>query len=72
MPKNNNMGLIRLVLTAILVLLVLGIISEISKFLFGERIAWFVTVIVLILGVLWLLSKEGQKRIKQLLDDAGL
>ncbi len=71
MTKDNT-GLARLALVAILVLLFLAIVSEVTKLIFNDTVAWFVTVLVLILGILWLLSRDGQKKLKDLLDDAGL
>ena len=72
MAKDKNPGLIKLVLVAILVLLLLAIVSEVMKLIFNDTIAWFATVIVLILGIMWLLSRDGQKKLKDLLNDAGL
>ena len=72
MAKDKNPGLIKLVLVAILVLLFLAIVSEVMKLIFNDTIAWFATVIVLILGILWLLGRDGQKKISEMLKDAGL
>ncbi len=64
--------LVKLVLVLILVLLVLSLISRFFALVFGNTLGDIFVLIVLIIAVLWLLSKKGQRKVKKLLDEVGL
>ncbi len=71
MAKKNYSGLVKALLVLLLVILVLAFVSKMLDFVLGSTLGDIAMIFVLIVGVLWLLSKEGQKKIKNLLNEAG-
>ena len=69
--KKNYQGLIKAILILLLVILLLSFISKILDLVFGSNLGDIAMILVLIVGVVWLLSKEGQQRIKAILNEAG-
>ena len=69
MAKDNTMGIVKIVLIIILALLLLSLASTFLDFVFGGGVARIITLVILVLVVIWLLSKEGQRKVKTLLRD---
>ncbi len=64
--------LVKLILILILVLLVLSLISKFFALVFGNTLGGIFALIALVIAVLWLLTKKGQRKVKEVLDDIGL
>ena len=69
--KRNYQGLIKTIFVLLLVLLLLLFISKILDFVLGGSLGDIAMIFVLIIGILWLLSKDGQQKIKDILSEAG-
>jgi len=56
----------------VLALLVILLVSQVARIVFGNSLAEIAITLVLIIAILWLLTREGKDKIRRLLDDAGL
>lgn len=72
MPRDEDAGLIRAILVVVLALLVILLVSQVARIVFGNSLAEIAITLVLIIAILWLLTREGKDKIRRLLDDAGL
>ena len=70
--RKNYQGLIKAILVLLLVILLLSFVSKILNIVLGNTLGDIAIIFVLIIGILWLMSKEGQARIKEILREAGI
>ena len=68
MAKDDYMGIVKAVLLIILALLVLSLISKVANFVFGGWVAEVIMIVILILVIIWLLGKEGQKFVRKVIE----
>lgn len=71
MTRKNYLGIVKIILWILLVALVISLISDIVEIFLGNKIADILSLIIVIGLVLWLLSREGQRKVQDLLDEAG-
>ena len=65
----SAIGIIRLILILVLVLLVLHVVALFLDFAVGGFTAKIIMIVIIILGVIWLLSKDGEAQLRKLLKD---